>query len=123
MSHRIVVWGTGNVGRPALRSVLAHRGLELAGVVVADPAKVGRDAGELCGLGSTGIRATADRDVALGEEIDAVVYCATGDSRPVEALTDVTDCLRAGRNVVTTSLYALQHPATAPPELAEGIAN
>jgi len=122
MSHRIVVWGTGNVGRPALRSVLAHRDLELADVVVANPDKTGRDAGELCGLGATGILATKDRGAAFAPDVDAVVYCATGDSRPAEALTDVMDCLRAGRNVVTTSLYALQHPATAPPELAEKIA-
>ena len=34
MTKRVVVWGTGNVGRPAVRAVLAHDGLELAGVVV-----------------------------------------------------------------------------------------
>ena len=121
MSKRVVVWGTGNVGRPALRAVLAHRDLELAGVVVADPAKKGRDAGELCGLGSTGVVATDDRALAFGSDIDAVVYCATGDSRPVEALDDVTECLESGRNVVTTSLYALQSAATAPPDLASRI--
>ncbi len=45
MSKRVVVWGTGNVGRPAIRAVLSHRDLELIGVVVANPGKVGRDAG------------------------------------------------------------------------------
>ncbi|MEU7700815.1 hypothetical protein AB0B81_21525, partial [Streptomyces sp. NPDC039028] len=43
---RTVVWGTGNVGRAAIRAVDAHPGLELAAVLVSDPAKVGRDAGE-----------------------------------------------------------------------------
>jgi len=33
MTHRVVVWGTGNVGRPALRAVAAHDELELAGRV------------------------------------------------------------------------------------------
>ena len=50
MAHRVVVWGTGNVGMAALRIVVANPALELAGVIVANPAKVGRDAGELCGL-------------------------------------------------------------------------
>lgn len=44
---RTVVWGTGNVGRAAIRAVDAHPGLELAAVLVSDPAKVGRDAGRL----------------------------------------------------------------------------
>ena len=121
MSYRVVVWGTGNVGRPALRSVLSHRDLSLAGVVVANPEKQGRDAGVLCGRSETGVEATTDRNVALGTDVDAVVYCATGDTRPLEAQTDILDCLRAGKNVVTTSLYALQHPDTAPAELAEEV--
>ena len=41
MTYRVVVWGTGNVGRPAIRAVAAHRDLELVGVVVSNPAKVG----------------------------------------------------------------------------------
>jgi hypothetical protein len=42
MPHRVIVWGTGNVGVPALRIVLSNPALELAGVIVANPAKVGR---------------------------------------------------------------------------------
>jgi hypothetical protein len=55
MSRRVVVWGTGNVGRPALRAVLSHRDLERVGAVVANPGEVGRAAGRaglwLQGLG------------------------------------------------------------------------
>ena len=47
MTHRVVVWGTGNVGKAALRAVVADPGLELAAVIVSQAAKVGRDAGEL----------------------------------------------------------------------------
>ena len=39
-----VVWGTGNIGRLAIRAVHAHPQLDLAAVVVHNPAKVGRDA-------------------------------------------------------------------------------
>ena len=66
MMQRVVVWGTGNVGRPAIRAVAAHRGLELAGVVVANPDKVGRDAGELAFLDPLGVPATDDVSVAHG---------------------------------------------------------
>jgi hypothetical protein len=47
MALRVIVWGTGNVGRPAIRAVLSHRELELVGVVVANPDKVGLDAGQI----------------------------------------------------------------------------
>lgn len=119
MVQRVVVWGTGNVGRPAIRSVVAHAGLELVGVVVADPTKIGRDAGELAGVEPTGVRATDDAAAVLADRPDAVVYTASGDFRPVEAIADVERCLRAGANVVSTSVYPLLHPATTPAPLRD----
>ena len=35
MAYKVGVWGTGNVGRPAIRAVLSHSELELVGVIVA----------------------------------------------------------------------------------------
>src|SRR6476659_2552277 len=121
MKRRVVVWGTGNVGRPALRAVDAHRDLELLAVVVANPAKVGRDAGELAGLGSLGARAPDHVSVAFAGEVDAVVYTATGDTRPDEAGQDLLACLRSGANVVSTSFYPWLHPRSAPRELIESV--
>lgn len=117
MALRVVVWGTGNVGRPAIRAVVSHAGLELVGVVVADPAKVGRDAGDLAGIGPVGVTATDDTSIALADDVDAVVYAATADTRPMEAYMDLERLLRAGRNVVSTSFYPLLHPPSAPAEL------
>ncbi len=114
MTYRVVVWGTGNVGQPALRTVISNPELELVGVLVSHPSKVGRDAGELCGVSRTGVRASQDVDAVLGIPADAVVYAASGDFRPVEALADIERCLRAGRNVVSTSAYPLYDPASAP---------
>ncbi|MGW6054462.1 dihydrodipicolinate reductase, partial [Streptomyces sp. NPDC055189] len=37
-----VVWGTGNVGRAAIRAVEAHPALKLTAVLVHSPGKVGR---------------------------------------------------------------------------------
>jgi 2,4-diaminopentanoate dehydrogenase len=121
MTYRVVVWGTGNVGRPALRAVAAHRDLELAGVVVANPEKVGRDAGELAGIDPLGVAATDDVSTAFAENVDAVIYTATGDTRPEEALADLIACLRAGVNVVSTAFYPLLHPASAPREMLDPV--
>src|SRR6187431_308449 len=114
MTYRVVVWGTGNAGRPAIRAVAGHRDLELVGVVVSNPAKVGRDAGDLAGLGPLGVLATDDVAVALADDVDGVIYAATADTRPMEAYGDLDRLLRAGRNVVSTSFYPLLHPRSAP---------
>ncbi|MFD7326407.1 dihydrodipicolinate reductase [Streptomyces sp. NPDC059875] len=117
-----VVWGTGNVGRAALRAVDAHPALELAAVLVHDPAKVGRDAGELAGLDRVlGVAATDDVDAVLAARPRAVVYAASGDIRPDEALADVVRAIRGGAVVVTPALYPLYDPRSAPPEFRDPV--
>lgn len=118
MTTDTVVWGTGNVGRAAIRAVAAHPQLRLSAVLVHDPAKVGRDAGDLAGMGgSLGVAATSDVEAVLGSGPGAIVYAASGDIRPDEALVDVARGLRAGAVVVTPAIYALYDPRSAPPEL------
>ncbi|MBD0708684.1 MULTISPECIES: dihydrodipicolinate reductase [unclassified Streptomyces] len=119
---RTVVWGTGNVGRAAIRAVDAHPGLVLTGVLVRDPAKVGRDAGRLAGLGrDLGVRAVDDVGAVLGGRPDAVVYAVSGDTRPDGALDDVVRAVRGGAVVVTPALYPLYDQRDAPPEFREPV--
>jgi hypothetical protein len=121
MTYRVVVWGTGNAGRPAIRAVAAHADLELVGVIVANPDKVGRDAGELAFIEPVGVLATDDVQVALADGVDAVVYTATADTRLDDAFADLLACLESGANVVSTSFYPLLHPASAPPPMVEAV--
>ncbi|MCU1394314.1 MAG: dihydrodipicolinate reductase [Ilumatobacteraceae bacterium] len=121
MTHRVVVWGTGNVGKPAIRAVLASSELELVGVIVSNPDKVGVDAGTLAGVEPTGVLATNDAAALLATSPDAVAYCASGDFRPQEAIADIEQCLRAGVNVVTSAVYDLLHPPTTPQPLKDRI--
>ncbi|NKY52117.1 NAD(P)H-dependent amine dehydrogenase family protein [Nocardia vermiculata] len=117
-----LVWGTGNVGRAAIRAVDAHPALTLSGVLVHNPDKVGRDAGHLAGLDRTlGVVATADIDDILRRPPRAVVYAASGDIRPDDALRDIVSLLRAGVVVVTPALYALYDPRHAPAELRDPV--
>lgn len=117
-----VVWGTGNIGRASLRAVDAHPALELAGVLVHDPAKVGRDAAALAGVdGEFGVAATDDVEAVLAAGPRAVVYAASGDIRPAEALADIVRAIRAGAVVVTPALYALYDQRNAPEELREPV--
>ena len=112
MTPRTVAqWATGGVGAIALAAMARRPDLEVVGVVVHDPAKVGRDAGELCGLDPLGVAATDEPDAVLGLGPDAVCYAASGEARPGEAVDDLVRILRAGSNVVSTSVPGLVHPA------------
>jgi hypothetical protein len=108
---RIVQWSTGYVGKLAIRAVAHRSDLELAGVWVHSPEKVGRDAGELAGTGPLGVPATDDADALLALGPDCVCYSASGESRPGEAVDDFCRILGAGINVVTTSVPGLLYPA------------
>ncbi len=117
MGLKVAVWGTGNVGRPAIRAVQANQQLQLAAVIVSNVDKVGRDAGVLAGIDPIGVSATDDWQAVLAEKPDALVYVATADIRPEEAQRELLACLSAGINVVATGFYAFLHPGSAAAEV------
>ncbi|GGU16906.1 NAD(P)H-dependent amine dehydrogenase family protein [Lentzea flava] len=122
MALRVVQWSTGNVGKWALRGIIDHPGLDLAGVWVSNPAKNGLDAGELAGVDPAGVRATTDADQLIAAKPDCVVYTAMADNRLTEAIDDLCRLLRAGINVVASGPVFLSYPeGTVPPELVEPI--
>lgn len=118
---KVAVWGTGNMGKGAIRSTLQHPGMILSGVITSSPDKATMDIGELIGADAhLGRTASLDSAAVLAES-DAVAYMASGDIRPDEALADIEQCLRAGCSVVTPSIYALYDPQSAPAELVDRI--
>lgn len=122
MPYRVVQWGTGNVGLFALRCLIEHPETELVGVWVHSAEKAGRDAGELCGAGPIGVRASNDVEAMLALDADCVCYTATADLRPFEAAQDICRILAAGRNVVSSSIVPLVHPTSFLPDLRDQLA-
>ncbi len=115
--QRVVVWSTGTVGRHAITGIDLHPDLELVGVWVSDPAKDGRDAGELAGLDKKlGIIASTDRDAVLATQPDCIVHCAMTDDRMFEAIDDLIGFLEAGINVVSSGPVILLYPNPALPD-------
>ena len=104
---RVVVWSTGGIGSIAVQAVSGRPDLELVGVWVHSPEKVGCDAGELAGGAPIGVRATHDADALIALRPDCVVYAA---SRDADALPDYLRLLEAGINVVSTTSAALVYP-------------
>ncbi len=123
--YGVAVWGTGNMGAAAIRSLTAFPGLRLTGVITSSPDKTGRDAASLAGLDTPiGVAATDDGAGASAvlAHSDAVAYMASGDVRPDEAIADIERCLRGGAHVVTPSLYSLYDPRSAPPDWVQRLA-
>jgi len=111
MAIRVVHIGTGNVGRLALAELITNPAFELVGLCVSSADKVGRDAGELAGLGvTTGVVAIDDLEALLAIEPECAVYCAMGDNRMPQAFDDVRRILAAGVNVVGSAPVVLQFP-------------
>lgn len=107
---RVVVWSTGGVGANAIDAISRRPDLELVGVWVHSPHKVGKDAGELAGIDALGLTATDDADALISLRPHAVVYAASGPERDGAAVPDYLRLLRAGINVVSTTSTSLVYP-------------
>jgi hypothetical protein len=122
LATRVIVWGTGFVGSSVLRILLAHPAYEVAGVLVNDARKEGKDVGELAGVGPVGMRASRDASRMLAEPADAVAYFGPSALHAAVNMENLTAALRAGKNVVDTSMGAFQNPKRAPDAWRELVA-
>jgi hypothetical protein len=96
MTLRVVQWATGSVGAAAIKGVLDHPELELAGCWVHSEAKSGKDVGEIVGTTPLGVTATNRVGDILALDADAVVYAPL-----LPNVDEVAALLRSGKNVVT----------------------
>ena len=105
MSHtiRVIQYGLGPIGCAVARHVVERAGLELVGGVDIDPAKVGKDLGEVIGLGrALGIPVDATLGQFLARTRADVVLHTT--SSYFALFTDqILEILQAGLDVVSTS--------------------
>jgi len=98
MVYRVIQWGTGSVGKLALREVLKNPEFRLVGVKVYSDAKVGQDAGALSGEPPVGLTAVKDAARLDLRKCDTVLYCPM-----VADYDEIAVLLCAGANVVTTA--------------------
>ena len=110
MPYQVVVWSTGGVGSIAVQSIARRTDLELVGVWVHSPEKVGVDAGVLTGGDPVGVVATNDVDTLVDLSPDCVCYAASGPQLDAAANRDYIRFLKAGINVVTVSSPGLVYP-------------
>jgi hypothetical protein len=102
---RVVQWATGAVGGAQLRAVIDDPKLELVGLFVYSPDKVGVDAGTLVGRAQTGVLATDDKGEILDLDADIVLHAASKGFPDNTNTDDLVELLASGKNVITTTSY------------------
>ncbi|GGM98218.1 NAD(P)H-dependent amine dehydrogenase family protein [Streptomyces fuscichromogenes] len=115
--YRVAQWATGHTGISSLRSIIEHPQYDLVGLRVYADDKVGRDAGELCGLASTGVVATRDIEEILAARPDCVMYMPLLHQ---ESIDDMCRILESGSNIVTT-VVGFPHAGTLDPGVRERV--
>ena len=113
MAIRVVQWGTGTAGLRSLRAILNNPALELVGLYVARPDRVGRDAGSFVDMPDIGVRATNDLADLLALRPDCLCYMGSAAEGGTQ---DFLPFLQAGINVVTPSVGQLLTPFYADPK-------
>ena len=96
--YRVIQWATGVVGSAALKHFIANPVIELVGVYVTNPDKVGKDAGDLVGMPKTGVLATGDVDAILAMQADCVLFAPSMMTPPIDM---VCALLESGKNVIS----------------------
>lgn len=114
---RAIQYGVGPIGASLVRLMREKQAIEVIGAIDTDPAKVGRDLGEVAGASDApwGIEITGDPDI-LSEAADIVVH-STSSHLPA-VVDQLSSCLAAESCVVSTC-EELAYPYRKYPDLAK----
>lgn len=115
MATRIICYGLGPIGQGIARLALTRPGIEIVGAVDVDPAKIGRDLGEVLGGEKLGVTVSESIGVLNGSGGDVVLH-ATG-SALARVSPQLIEIMEIGADIVSTC-EELSYPWTAQPQLA-----
>ncbi|MGB9069080.1 MAG: hypothetical protein WCC21_10975 [Candidatus Acidiferrales bacterium] len=114
---RVVQFGVGPIGASILRLMRQKHSLEIVGAIDKDPAKAGRDIGEVSGAQEApwGIAVSPSPASVLAKPVDVVLH--TTSSYLPYVMDELLECISAGSCVVSTC-EELAYPFRKHPELA-----
>src|SRR3984885_9405317 len=114
---RAIQFGVGPIGASTARLMREKQAIEICGAIDSDPAKAGRDLGEVIGASDApwGVKISADAREVLEQNADVVVH-TTSSSLP-KVMDQLLACLEAESCVVSTC-EELSYPYRTYPELA-----
>jgi 4-hydroxy-tetrahydrodipicolinate reductase len=114
---RAIQYGIGPIGASIVKLMREKESIEIVGAIDTDPAKVGKDLGEVVGAGDApwGVKISGDARGVLEQSADIVMH-TTSSSLP-KVVDQLLACLDVGSCVVSTC-EELSYPYRTHPELA-----
>ncbi|HLH06252.1 MAG TPA: hypothetical protein VKW78_03355 [Terriglobales bacterium] len=114
---RAIQYGVGPIGASLVRLMRQKQAIEVIGAIDTDPAKAGRDLGEIAGASDApwGIQITADTDI-LTQAADVVVHST---SSHLPAVMDQLSACLAAESCVISTCEELAYPYRKYPDLAK----
>jgi hypothetical protein len=114
---RAIQYGVGPIGASIAKLLREKQAIEICGAIDTDPAKAGRDLGEVVGASDApwGVTISADANEVLSQAADVVIH-STSSALP-KVMDQLTACLEAESCVVSTC-EELSYPYRTHPELA-----
>src|SRR5580698_503552 len=114
---RAIQFGVGPIGASTARLMREKQAIEICGAIDSDPAKTGRDLGEVIGASDApwGVKISADAREVLEQNADVVIH-TTSSSLP-KVMDQLLMCLEAESSVVSTC-EELSYPYRTYPELS-----
>jgi hypothetical protein len=99
---RVVQFGVGPIGASIVRLARQKHSLEIVGAIDKDPAKVGRDLGDVVGAKDApwGVTISAESAAVLDKPVDVVIH--TTSSYLANVMDELLACLSAGCCIVST---------------------
>jgi 2,4-diaminopentanoate dehydrogenase len=114
---RAIQYGIGPIGASILKLMREKEAIEIIGAIDNDPAKIGKDLGEVVGAADApwGVKVSGDARGVLEQSADVVMH-TTSSSLP-KVVDQLLACMDVGSCVVSTC-EELSYPFRAHPELA-----
>lgn len=109
MAIRVMFMGLGPIGCAVVKQVAARKGFKIVGAIDVDPAKVGKDLGDVAGLGrKLKIKVMGDAKAALkAAKPDVVAHCTVSS---IKAAAPQLQTILAARVPVVSSTEELSYP-------------
>jgi 2,4-diaminopentanoate dehydrogenase len=114
---RAIQYGVGPIGASIARLMREKQAIEICGAIDTDPAKIGRDLGEVVGAADApwGVKISGDAREVLEQSADIVIH-STSSSLP-KVMGQLLACLEAEACIVSTC-EELSYPYRTYPELS-----
>jgi 4-hydroxy-tetrahydrodipicolinate reductase len=114
---RAIQYGVGPIGASIARLMREKQAIEICGAIDTDPAKAGRDLGEVVGAPDApwGVKISSDSKAVLAQSADVVIH-STSSSLP-KVMDQLLACLEAEACVISTC-EELSYPYRKYPDLA-----